>query len=66
MEQEGPEMAEDLYVMYDELGPVSYAYGEAWVQQALLMDDWKYPTPQEARDAWERFLRTGDRRKKDG
>lgn len=53
-------MKEALYICYrkDEDGSVTidgYAYGEEWVSQALLMGDWKYPTEEEARDAWRRY-----------
>ena len=30
----------------------AYAYGDSWVQQALLMDDMKFKTPEEAKDWW--------------
>lgn len=33
---------------------VGYAYGEPWVEQALLMDDMRFDTPEEARAWWER------------
>lgn len=29
-----------------------YAYGEPWVAQALLMDDIKFDTPEEAEKWW--------------
>lgn len=29
-----------------------YAYGEPWVSQALLMDDIKFDTPEEAEKWW--------------
>ena len=31
-----------------------YAYGAPWVAQALLMDDIKFPTPEEAIAWWNR------------
>jgi hypothetical protein len=40
---------------YDENGNVvitGYAYGEPWVAQALLMDDIKFNTPEEAEKWW--------------
>lgn len=40
---------------YDENGNViitGYAYGEPWVAQALLMDDIKFDTPEEAEKWW--------------
>ena len=47
-----------LYVKYrtnekGEQEPVAYAYGDEWVAMALYMDDIGYPTPEEARGAWE-------------
>lgn len=36
---------------------VGYAYGEEWAIQALFMDDWCYDTPEEAKKAWERYLK---------
>lgn len=53
-------MAEQLYCKYvtNENGEpeiVAYAYGEDWVAMALYMDDWKYPTEEEARGAWRRY-----------
>ena len=53
-------MAEQLYTKChtDENGNTivdAYAYGEDWVAMALYMDDIGYPTPEEARVAWEGF-----------
>lgn len=45
-------MAEQLYVKQCGDKPAAYAYGEAWVAQALFMDDIGYPTPEEAKLAW--------------
>lgn len=50
----------ELYVLYekDENGasmPIGYAYGDEWVAQALMMDDWRYNTPEDAKAAWERW-----------
>lgn len=36
---------------------VGYAYGDEWVAQALLVDDWCYATPEDAKKAWERYLK---------
>lgn len=51
-------MAEQMYTKChtDENGNTivdAYAYGEDWVAMALYMDDIGYPTPEEARGAWE-------------
>ena len=51
-------MSEQLYTKChtDENGNTivdAYAYGEDWVAIALYMDDIGYPTPEEARGAWE-------------
>lgn len=32
---------------------VGYAYGDEWVSQALLMDDIRFDTPEEAKKWWE-------------
>lgn len=48
-------MAEQLYVLYQDDTPIGYAYGEPWVAQALLMDDMRYDTEDEARAAWTRI-----------
>lgn len=34
--------------------PIGYAYGAPWVAQALLMDDIRFDTPEEAKDWWEK------------
>lgn len=49
------EPKEQLYVSYrgDEID--GYVYGEDWVAMALYCDDMKYPTPEEAKAAWERW-----------
>lgn len=52
-------MSEQLYTSYikDENGNLivnGYAYGEEWVSQALLMDDIKFKTPEEAKAWWDR------------
>ena len=57
-------MKEQLYISYlkDKDGTVvidGYAYGEEWVSQALLMGDWKYPTEEEAREAWRKWRTDG-------
>ena len=46
----------EMYVMYRGDTPVAYAYGDPWVAQALLMNDWQYPTEEEAIAAWEKYL----------
>ena len=33
---------------------LGYAYGDPWVAQALLMDDIKFDTPEEAKEWWEK------------
>lgn len=33
---------------------LGYAYGDPWVAQALLMDDMKFDTPEEAKEWWEK------------
>ena len=33
---------------------LGYAYGAPWVHQALLMDDIKFATPEEAKAWWEK------------
>ena len=48
-----------LYTAYQKLAdgtvlPTGYAYGEPWVAQALLMDDIKFDTPEEAKAWWEK------------
>ena len=35
-----------------------YAYGLPWVAQALLMDDIKFKTPEEAKAWWEKEIGT--------
>lgn len=52
-------MSEQLYTSYikgekGNLIVTGYAYGEEWVEQALLMDDIKFKTPEEAKAWWER------------
>ena len=37
------------------LCPIGYAYGAPWVQQALLMDDIRFDTPEEAKEWWEKY-----------
>jgi hypothetical protein len=48
-----------LYVNYREtedgtIVPIGYAYGEPWVAQALMMDDIRFDTPEEAKEWWEK------------
>ena len=50
---------EELYTMYRKADDGEnivdgYAYGPPWVSQALLMDDIKFRTPEEARAWWEK------------
>lgn len=47
-------MYESHTKMPDGTERIQYAYGEPWVAQALLMDDIRFDTPQEAIDWWER------------
>lgn len=54
-----------MYVKYNGDTPVAYAYGDPWVAQALFMDDWQYPTEEEAIAAWEKYLEK-EGRKEDG
>jgi hypothetical protein len=51
----------ETYVKYQGDMPVAYAYGEPWVAQALFMDDWQYPTEEEAIAAWEEYLKEDGR-----
>ena len=55
----------ELYTLYNGDKPVAYAYGEPWVAQALMMNDWQYPTPEEAVAAWERYLNRADSKSKE-
>ena len=53
---------DELYTLYREdengaLVPMGYAYGDEWVAQALMMNDWQYDTPEEAKAAWEKFVK---------
>ncbi len=41
-----------LYVSYINGVPKFYAFGEPWIAQALLMDDIRFRTPE---DAWKSF-----------
>ena len=58
-------MMPEMYVKYQDGKPVGYAYGEPWVAQALFMDDWQYPTEEEAIVAWERYLEKEGRKEDD-
>lgn len=53
----------DLYIKYNGKIPVAYAFGEPWVAQALLMDDIKYSTKEEAIKAWYKDLIRNDPKK---
>ena len=55
----------EMYVMYRDGVPVGYAYGDEWVSQALLMDDWRYDTEEEAIQAWERYLKSQENKNKE-
>lgn len=55
----------EMYVKYQDGRPVGYAYGDPWVAQALFMDDWQYPTEEEAIAAWKKYLER-EGRKEDG
>lgn len=46
--------APHMYIMYSDGVPVRYAFGEPWIEQALLMDDIGYGTEEEAIAAWSR------------
>jgi len=48
------QMYESHTVLPDGTEWIRYAYGEPWVMQALLMDDIKFDTPEEARAWWDR------------
>lgn len=48
----------EMYIKYNGDKPVAYAYGDEWVAQALFMDDWQYPTEEEAVMAWYRWCET--------
>ena len=43
------------------LRPIGYAYGAPWVQQALLMGDMSFDTPEEAKAWWDKNYRGGKR-----
>lgn len=52
-------MAAELYIAQrvDENGNITitgYAYGEPWVAQALMMDDIRFDTEEEAKAWWEK------------
>lgn len=44
----------EMYVEYRGEKPVRYAYGEPWVAMAMYMNDYGFPTPEEAIEAWNR------------
>ena len=52
----------EMYIKYDGDKLVGYAYGDEWVSQALFMDDWCYKTQEEAVKAWERYLKTKEKK----
>jgi hypothetical protein len=41
--------------------PIGYAYGKPWVEQALLMGDMSFDTPEEAKAWWEKNYGGGDK-----
>lgn len=45
-----------MYILYRDNIPIAYRYGEEWVAQKLLMEG-GYITPEEAKEAWERWGR---------
>lgn len=52
-----PVEEEKLYTNYVQepdgtLRPIGYAYGAPWVAQALLMDDLRFDSPEEAKMWW--------------
>lgn len=52
-----------LYTKYDfnTDQPVAYAYGEPWVERSLREGVMAYPTPEEAKAAWEKMKQRWDR-----
>lgn len=56
----------EMYVKHQGDRPVAYAYGDPWVAQALLMDDWQYPTEEEAIAAWEKYIEEKGKERQDG
>lgn len=34
---------------------LGYAYGTSWVAEALLMDDIRFDTPEEAKEWWDKY-----------
>ena len=57
------QMYESHTAMPDGTERVQYAYGEPWVMQALLMDDIKFDTPQEAIKFWEDFQKKEEKKR---
>lgn len=54
MDNESPKLYTSYITMRDGTTFIDgYAYGEPWVSQALLMDDIKFQTPEEAKEWWE-------------
>lgn len=48
------QLYESHTILPDGTERIQYAYGAPWVAQALLMDDIKFDTPEEAKEWWER------------
>ena len=55
--EDNVQMYESHTKMPDGTERVQYAYGAPWIMQALLMDDIKFDTPEEAVAWWEKFGR---------
>ena len=47
-----------MYILYRNKTPIAYRYGPPWVAQMLLMEG-GYKTPEEAKDAWEKYGEKG-------
>ena len=50
---EEEKLSPSLYISYRGDTPVAYRYGEPWRAMQLAMEG-GYPTPEEAKEAWER------------
>lgn len=55
----------EMYVMKRDGVPVGYAYGDPWVSQALLMNDWQFDTPEETIKAWDRYVKSQEKKNKE-
>ena len=49
-----------MYIKKTEGRPNKYAYGEDWIEQALLMDDIQFDTEEEAIAWWEKYYGKGE------